>query len=36
MNFLRALSGDVPLYIKTMALFSDPLSDADCIALTTL
>jgi hypothetical protein len=36
MPFLRVFGSDVPIYIKTMALFSDPLSDADCIALTTL
>jgi hypothetical protein len=36
MPFLRVVGTDIPIYIKTMALFSDPLSDADCIALTTL
>ena len=35
MNFLGTSGVGTPLYIQTMALFSTPLSDADCIKLTT-
>jgi hypothetical protein len=36
MEFFRWNGGDVSKYIKQMALFPTPLSDAECIALTTL
>lgn len=35
MEFLNALSADVPKFIQSMALFSTPLSDSDCVSLTT-
>jgi hypothetical protein len=36
MEFLGGNGNDVSKYIKQMALFPTPLSDAECIALTTL
>jgi hypothetical protein len=36
MEFFRWTGEDVSKYIKQMALFPTPLSDAECIALTTL
>ena len=36
MEFLFATAEDVPKYIKSMMLFPKPLTDAECIALTTL
>jgi hypothetical protein len=36
MEFFSGTGGDVSKYIKQMALFPTPLSDAECIALTTL
>ena len=36
MQFLFATAEDVPKYIKSMMLFPRPLTDAECIALTTL
>jgi hypothetical protein len=35
MEFLTANSNDVPKYINSMALFPTPLTDTQCIALTT-
>jgi hypothetical protein len=35
MNDLFASAGDVPKYINSMALFPTPLTDTQCIALTT-
>jgi hypothetical protein len=36
MQYLGSFGGDVSKYIKQMALFPTPLSDDQCIALTTL
>jgi hypothetical protein len=36
MEFFSGTGGDVSKYIKQMALFPTPLTDAECIALTTL
>lgn len=36
MEFLNALTSDVPKYIQAMQLYPTPLSDSDCIQLTTL
>ena len=36
MQFLFATAEDVPKYVKSMMLFPRPLTDAECIALTTL
>jgi hypothetical protein len=36
MQFLGGNGSDHPKYIKQMALFAKPLTDAECIALTTL
>jgi hypothetical protein len=36
MEFFRWTGADVSKYIKQMALFPTPLSDDQCIALTTL
>jgi hypothetical protein len=36
MEFFSGTGGDVSKYITQMALFPTPLSDAECIALTTL
>jgi len=36
MEFLNGFGTDVPLFIQAMALYPSPLSDTDCIALTTL
>jgi hypothetical protein len=36
MEFLNLTSGQVPYFIQQMALYPTPLSDSDCIALTTL
>ena len=36
MEFLNISAVDVPKYIKSMMLFPRPLTDAECIALTTL
>lgn len=36
MEFFTADAIDVPKYIKSMMLFPKPLTDAECIALTTL
>jgi hypothetical protein len=36
MEHLGANGSDQPKYIKQMALFAKPLTDAECIALTTL
>jgi hypothetical protein len=36
MNFLGCFAADVPKYINQSILFPTPLSDAECIALTTL
>jgi len=36
MEFFTADAVDVPKYIKSMMLFPRPLTDAECIALTTL
>ena len=35
MNYLRARADDVPKYIKSMLFFPLPLSNSECIALTT-
>jgi hypothetical protein len=35
MEFLNCFATDVPKYINEMALFPIPLTDTDCIALTT-
>jgi hypothetical protein len=35
MNFLYGQGSDVPKFIQNMALYSSPLSDADCQTLTT-
>lgn len=36
MEFFNANGTDVPKYIKSMMLFPTPLTDAECISLTTL
>ena len=36
MNYFIASTTDVPKYIKSMILFPTPLTDAECITLTTL
>jgi hypothetical protein len=36
MEFLYGQASDVPKFIQQMALYPSPLSDANCIALTTL
>ncbi len=36
MEFLKSFGADVPKYINQSVLFPTPLSDAECIALTTL
>jgi hypothetical protein len=36
MQFLFATAEDVPKYVKSMMLFHRPLTDVECIALTTL
>jgi len=36
MNYFIATTTDVPKYIKSMILFPTPLTDAECISLTTL
>ena len=36
MEFLNTQNNDVPKYIKSMILFPTPLTDAECISLTTL
>jgi len=36
MNYFISAATDVPRYIRQMALFPTPLSDAECITLTTL
>jgi len=36
MEFLQANAIDVPKYIKSLVLFPNPLTDAECISLTTL
>lgn len=35
MEFLNGLSADVPKFIQAMALFNTPLSDSNCITITT-
>jgi hypothetical protein len=35
MQFLNVSGADVPLFIQAMALYPSPLSDEDCITLTT-
>lgn len=35
MEFLNFTSDGVPTFIQSMALFSTPLSDSDCVSLTT-
>jgi hypothetical protein len=36
MEFLKSFGADVPKYIQNMQLYPTPLSDSDCISLTTL
>jgi hypothetical protein len=36
MQFLGSQIVDAPRYIKQMALYNKPLSDAECIKLTTI
>ena len=36
MQFLFGLGNGTPIFIQQMALYSSPLSDTDCIAITTL
>lgn len=35
MEFLKCSDGYIPYFIQSMALFSTPLSDSDCVSLTT-
>jgi hypothetical protein len=36
MQFLKSQANQIPIFIQQMALYPTPLSDSDCIALTTL
>jgi hypothetical protein len=36
LNYLVANGTDVPKYIKTMAIFPEPLTDAEAISLTNI
>lgn len=35
LEFLNSTNGDVPKFIQSMALYNTPLSDSECITLTT-